>query len=158
MKGLQNFIQTHKKGCLIGGGTFLAILLIFFIIFFIMPAFSNNRYGDRLDGIEKHKIQNSQINEIKENIQNENGVTKVSYKNEGRIIRFIITTDGSVDYETAKGYTRFITDTISKKNQSYYDIEVILNSKEAKEGFPNAGYKHKTSKEFSWGNVGESSE
>ncbi len=158
MKGLQKFVHEHKKGCLIFGGGFLAILIVFFTIFFIVPAFGNNNYGDRLDGIEKHKITSSTVSDIKSDIKEFAGVTSVSYHIEGRILNFTIETDGSVSYDTAKAYVKPILDNISKKNQKYYDIQVFLTSKEDVDGLPNAGYKSKNSSDFSWGNVGETSE
>ena len=158
MKGLQKFIHTHKKGCLITGGIILALLIILFTIFFIAPALKNNNYGDRLQGIENHKVSQSTINTIKQKLKNENGVTKVTYNIEGRILNFTVETDGSIDYESAKAYTKDITDNISSKNKKYYDIQIFLTSKENKEGFPNAGYKSKSSEDFSWGNVGETNE
>lgn len=158
MKGLQEFIHEHKKGCLIFGGVFLAILIVFFTIYFVVPSFGNNNYGDRLDGIEKHKVSSTTISDIKSDIKEFDGVTSVSYHIEGRILNFTIETDGTVSYDDSKGYAKPILDKLSKKNQSYYDVQVFLTSKEDVDGLPNAGYKSKNSSDFSWGNVGESSE
>lgn len=154
MKGISKFINKHKKGCIIGFIVFIAIILIFFTIFFIIPAFGNNTYGDRLDGIEEHQISNSTVKEIEESLQNEDGVINVAYREEGRILNFTIMVENDLNLDTAKGYTKLITDSISKKNQKYYDIQVFFNTKEDSDVYPIAGYKHKTSDEFSWGNAG----
>ena len=158
MKGIKNFVNKHKKGCIIGLVIFIAVVLIFFTIFFIIPSFGGNTYGDRLDGIEEHEISNSVVNEIEDNIKKENGVTDVTYREEGRILNFTITLEASTNLDDAKGYANLITDSISKKNQKYYDIQVFLNTEEDSEVYPIAGYKHKTSDEFVWRNVGETSE
>lgn len=158
MKGIKKFVNSHKKGCIIGVSSFVAIVLIFFTIFFIVPSFGSNNYGDRLDGIEEHQISDSTVDEITENIKKEEGVSDVTYREEGRILNFTITVNKDLSLDKAKSYANLITDSISKKNQKYYDIQVFLNTKEDSDIYPIAGYKHKTADEFSWGNAGVSSE
>lgn len=158
MKGIQTFINSHKKGCTIGVIAFFLVLIIFFTIFFIIPSLGTNNYGNRLDGIEKHKISTSSIKEIKDSLNSEAGVTKVTYHNEGRILNFTITVNSDTKLDTAKEYAAKVLDGISKKNLKYYDVQVFLDSDSDSTIYPVAGYKHKTSDELIWGNVGGSSE
>lgn len=158
MEKFIKFIKAHKKGSIIGGIVLIFVILLIILLMFMFPAIGDNNYGDRLDGIEDHKIAKTTISEIKDSITSKDGVDKVSYHNEGRILNFIITLDGSVDLDTAKGYADLVVDGLEKSDLKYYDIQVYLDSKEEKEGFPDVGYRHKTAKDFSWGNVGESSE
>ena len=156
MKGMKEFIHNHKKGCMIGGGLFFGILLVFFIIFFVVPAFGDNNYGPRLDDEDKYKISSSTINDIKDTVGSKDGVTKVTYHKEGRILNFTIKLEDSVKLDTAKTYAKEVTDKISKKNLKYYDVQVFLDSKG--EDFPIIGYRAKGNDDFSWGNAGEQSE
>lgn len=158
MKKVTKFIKNNKKASIIGGIILIFVILLIILLMFMFPSISDNNYGDRLDDIESHKITESNISEIKEAILSKDGVSKVTYNKEGRILNFIITFDGTVDIDTAKGYADEVTDKISKKNLKYYDIQVYLDSKEEKDGFPNVGYRHKTAGDFSWGNAGEGSE
>ena len=147
---MKNFIKTHKKQCLIGGGIFLALFIIIIIWLFILPIFSNNKYGDRLKGIEKHKISSSTIEDIKSKIKENKAVDEVTYHNEGRILKFIIkVTDMKV--EDAKALGQPILDTIDDDDKSYYDIELLIDTIEENENYPIAGYKHKTEEEFNFG-------
>ena len=158
MKNIEKFISKHKKGCIIGLIAVVAIVIIFFIIFFIVPSFGNNNYGHRLDGIESHKISNSVVNDIKDNVESQEGVTKVTYHREGRILNFTINVEGSVAPDKAKEYANLVIDGISKKNLKYYDVQIYLDSDDNTKDYPTAGYKHKSSDSISWGNVGETSE
>lgn len=158
MKDMKKFINTHKKGCIIATIGLFALLLVFFTIFFIVPAFGNNNYGHRLDGIENYKITNSVVNDIKDNITSKDGVSKVTYHNEGRILNFTITVDSDTKLEDAKGYANLVIEGISKKNLKYYDVQIFLDTKDDSDIYPIAGYKHKTSDEIVWGNVGGKSE
>jgi len=98
------------------------------------------------------------LNKIKDGIEEKEGVTKVSYHNEGRILNFTIKVDGNTKLDTAKEYAEEVIKGISKKNLKYYDVQVFLDSDENTTDYPTAGYKNKNAKKLVWGNVGGSSE
>ena len=154
---MKNFIKKHKKACIIGG-ILILLFLIFFIVVFIAPLFSNNKYGDRLDGIEDNKVTKSMVNDVTDALSDNEGVTDVSYHNEGRILNFIVTISPDLSLDSAKTYANDVTDTLSKKIKNYYDIEVFFTTEEESDIYPVIGYHHKGAKEFSWSNVGERSE
>lgn len=141
--------KVNKKKALIIGGVIAIILFIAFIILFVFPAFNNNKFGDRLDGIDEHKISSSSINEMKDELQNQEGVEDVSFSDEGgRVLSFIITVDPNLDVETAKGYSSIVLDGISKKNKDYYDIQFSITTEEDSDVYPVIGYKSKNEKEM----------
>ena len=155
---MKKFIQTHKRQCIIGGIIFLVLFLVIIIWLFIVPVFSNNKYGDRLEGIEDHKISSSTIDDIENKIKENQMVSDVEYHNEGRILNFIITVSSEMNPEDAKKLGDIILDNISNKNKEYYDIQVLIDTDEENENYPIAGYKHKTEKAFDYGSEVESSE
>lgn len=155
---MKKFINEHKKQCLIGGIAFLAIFFIILIWLFVVPLFSNNKYGDRLEGIEDHKISNSIINDIEDTLKENEQVTNVTYHNEGRILNFVITVNNDMKPEDAKTLGDTILDKIKDKDKEYYDIQILIDTKEENASYPIAGYKHKTDKNFVYGKDGESSE
>ena len=154
---MKNFIKKHKKACIIGG-ILILLFLIFFIVVFIAPLFSSNKYGDRLDGMEDHKVTDNMVNKVEDALKDNEGVEDVNYHNEGRILNFIVTIDPNLALDTAKTYAEDVTDNLSKKIKEYYDIEVYFNTEEDSDIYPVIGYHHKGAKGFSWSNVGESSE
>ena len=145
---MKNFIKTHKKKCIIGGIIFLIVFLIIIIWLFIIPLFSNNKYGDRLDGIEEHKISSSTIDDIEDTLKENDKVINVDYHNEGRILNFDITVSNDMSQDDAKKLGEVILDKISNKNKKYYDISVSVDTKEDNENYPIIGYKHKTRDDF----------
>lgn len=152
MKNLLN-----KKGFKIGIISFIIIFLLIIVWLFIVPVFSNNKYGDRLKDIEKYPITNSTINKIKSSIKENDQVKSVTYHKEGRLLYFIIKV-GDLSVDDAKKLTDKVTENISSKNQKYYDIQVLIDGDN--DNYPISGYKSKNSKTFSFGNVnsGDSSE
>ena len=152
------FFNENKKQCIIGGIIFLAIFFIIIIWLFIVPVFSNNKYGDRLDGIEDHKISSSTIDEIENTLKENKQVSEVTYHNEGRILNFIITVSNDTKPEDAKALDDVILDKISDDDKGYYDIQILIDTEEENESYPIAGYKNKSSDDFVYGNEVESSE
>ena len=155
---MKKFISEHKKQCLIGGIIFLAIFFIIIIWLFIVPLFSNNKYGDRLDGIEDHKISSSTIDDIENTLKGNEQVSNVDYHNEGRILNFIITVSNDMSTDNAKKLGDTILDKISDDDKKYYDIQILIDTEEENDNYPIAGYKHRTEDNFVYGNEGGSSE
>ena len=99
---MKEFIKNHKKQCIIGAAAFLIIFFVIIIWLFIVPVFSNNKYGDRLEGIEDHKISSGVIDDIESTLKENQMVNDVEYHNEGRILNFIITVAPDMSKDDAK--------------------------------------------------------
>lgn len=155
---MKKFFNEHKKQCIIGGIIFLVIFFVVIIWLFIVPVFSNNKYGDRLDGIEDHKISSSTIDDIENTLKENKLVSEVTYHNEGRILNFIITVSAEMKIEDAKALDDVILDKISDENKEYYDIQVLIDTEEENDSYPIIGYKNKSKDDFVYGNEVESSE
>lgn len=155
---MNNFFKTHKKECMIGGIVFLIILFLILIWLFIVPLFSNNKYGDRLDGVEKHKISSDTVKDIESSLKEADKVTDVIYHNEGRILNFIITVSSDMNAEDAKKLGDTILDKISDGDKEYYDIQILIDTEDENDNYPIAGYKHKTEDNFTYGKGVENSE
>ncbi len=155
---MKDFFKTHKKQCMIGGIAFLVIFFLIIIWLFIIPVFSNNKYGDRLDGIDKHKISSDTVNDIESSLKGNDKVKDVTYNNEGRILNFIITVSNDMSADDAKKLGDTILDKISDDDKEYYDIQILIDTEEDNDNYPIAGYKHKTEDNFTYGNEVGSSE
>ena len=155
---MKKFYNEHKKQCIIGGLIFLVIFLATIIWLFIVPVFSNNKYGDRLNGIEDHKISSNTIDDIEKTIKENKQVSEVTYHNEGRILNFIITVSADMKTEDAKALDDIILDKISDDNKSYYEIQILIDTEEENNSYPIVGYKNKSKDDFVYGNEVVSSE
>lgn len=149
---MKKFIRTHKKQCLIGLSVFLIVLLVVMIWLFIIPLFSNNKYGDRLKDIDKHEISSSTISKIEKSLKENDKVSKVSYHDEGRVLNFVVTVDSSMSKDDAKKICDKIAENLKANDKKYYDIQVLIDSNEDSDDYPIVGYKNKNSDTFSYGN------
>ena len=155
---MKKFIKEHKKQCIIGGIIFLVLFFTIIIWLFIVPVFSNNKYGDRLKDIENHEISSSSIDKIENTLKENQQVKDVTYHNEGRILNFIITVSNEMTSDDAKKLCDTISENLSDDDKSYYDIQVLIDTEEENENYPIAGYKQKTEDKFEYGREGGNSE
>lgn len=155
MKLLNNLFKGHKIGCLVISGLVLGALLTFFIIVFIMPSLGENNYGHRLDDENKYKIESKVVDEIKDEISSKDGVNKVTYHKEGRVLNFTIKVENDVVLDTSKKLAEEIIGKIGEKNLEYYDVQIFLDADDS-DKYPIIGYRAKGKESsISWGNVGE---
>lgn len=143
------FIKTHKLESAIIS---IAILILIFIIVFAKIFFfsdSGNPYGDRLDGIEAHRINNDKLAKIETDLKKEKSVTNVDAFITGRIINIMIELKNDIDYEDSKKYGEEAVSNFNKKELSFYDVQIYLVSDNS-DKYPKIGYKGKKSKEIIW--------
>lgn len=155
MKKLNNLFKNHKIGCLAICGIFLGVLLTFFIMVFIMPSLGENNYGHRLDDESKYKIEKNTVDDIKSEISSKDGVNKVTYNKEGKILNFTIKVENDVVLDTSKKLAEEIISKIDKNSLKYYDVQIFLDADDS-DKYPIIGYRAKGEESsISWGNVGE---
>jgi len=135
--------------------TLILIAVIMFstilIIVFSNLSSGNNKYGNRLDGIEKYPITEEVINNIKSEISSLEKVESINYNLEGRLINFVIKVEDDLIVSEAKNYSEKILENFSDDIKSYYDIQILIDSNiDESENYPIVGYKHKTSDSLVW--------
>lgn len=148
-----DFLKKNKK-IVKWGGIVVAVLLVLFLIkVFIFPTMGKNLYGNRLDGIDKVRINNDSITKLKNDVKATDKVESMDYHLEGKIINLLIDMKAGVSADEAKEVANKTLEGFTKTQKEYYDIQVILTEAGNKEnGFPYFGYKNKTRDAFVWSN------
>jgi len=135
----------------------VVIILLFCSITFIIMWFSgtNDKYGDRLDGIKKVELNNGYLNDIVGFIKKDKTyVSKVSFDVEGKLLSLIVTVSDDTAVDEAKTIGNIVIENLTDKELKFYDIQLYIKDSSAKEesSYPIIGYKHKTSENFVWSN------
>lgn len=145
------FIKKNKKLCIIG-----TILLVFLILLFILLKlfsvdYSKSEYGDRLKGINDVKISSSTEKKLENEMKELSEVKDCNYRLQGRLIYINITFNDGVSIDTAREVSNKVLEYFDEDEKKYYDMELILtNENKDSEGYPEMGYKHKTSESIVW--------
>ncbi len=148
-----NFLKKNPKlawSILIG---IIALLVIFFIVIFILPMFGHNKYGNRLDGINKVKISSGTKNDMISVMEDSGKFDSVKFDLEGRIINIIAVAKEGVNKSDAKSAANGVISKLSSEQKEYYDIQIFL-TQDGMDGktYPYIGYKNKSSDKIVWTN------
>ncbi len=148
------FVEFIKKHCLLVIA--LTIILIVLIVGIVVAKnlfFSShgNAFGNRLDGIEEHRMTDEYLNQIKDGLEGLEQIVSVNNNIVGKRADFIIKVKSDVDVITAKGYADKILEYLPEDVKKFYDIQaMIINEDEENQNYPIIGYKHKTKTGFTF--------
>ncbi len=130
---------------------FALILFVLFKYFYVGDNVS--KYGDRLDGIEAHKIHKELEEEIKE-LYKDSKLNLKSIKSSGKIIYITFELSEVIKVEDAKNSVLKSLDKFSDDEKSYYDIQFIVTCDVEQSAetllYPIMGYKNSSSTEVIW--------
>lgn len=106
-------------------------------------------YGERLVG--KVEVKRETYDQLKEKLQSNEKVEKVSVRENGRSIYITVTVMKETSLEEAKAVTNGLTDLFTDSQKGYYDFQVFVRKEDASENnFPIIGNKHHNNSDFVW--------
>lgn len=136
--------------------TILAIVLFIGLVLvgvevknLLVPDEGKASYGERLDGIEDHKLSNDLFANIKSTLKENSAVLDVTNKVHGKIINLIITVSDNTSISDAKKIANSTISLFSNDELSFYSLQVyVVKQDEKLNNFPIIGYKDTGSKEL----------
>lgn len=139
---------------------FTILVILTFVVLVIAAAVVKNVffintgqpvYGNRLDGIEDVKIEDSQYDDLEKKLKENKIVTSVESNLDGKIINVIIIVKDDTSKKDAKKLGNIVVDNFDEKQLAFYDVQVFIKKADEKQDdFPIIGYKHHNKKGFSW--------
>ena len=132
------------------------ILLVGFLVFYLTIGQRGNKYGDRLDGIEKISFTKKDKNSYVDSLKNNENIKSASIDIQGRIIYVIVDFKDYVSLDDARNIVNDSLANLSDEVKGYYDINALITksdeqaNEEGKKEFPRSGYKRKTSGIIVW--------
>ncbi len=136
----------------------LGILLVCFLVLgfgfykYFYAGAGNNKYGDRLDDIDKYPLSKTLEDDIKSVFSDNSEVNKTTVNVEGKVIYINIDFGTSLKVSQAQDIAVKALDKIGEDNLKYYDIQFILtySGTEENENFPVFGSKSSSSLKVVW--------
>jgi len=134
----------------------IIIISLVAIIIGLVTMFYNedgDKYGNRLDGIEKFPISENISEEIK--TLYESGVESVNVDVKGKIIYVMIDVSAGVGKEDARGYAIKSLEKFSDEIKGYYDFQFMItckNNTEETTMYPMIASKHSGNSQVVWTN------
>jgi hypothetical protein len=114
----------------------------------------NDKYGNRLEGIEKYKITESRQKDFENNTANNEKIKSVDMMITGKIIYITMQVEQDVALVEAQSIAQKSLETFSEKEQSFYDFNITLkqSASEKSDGFIISGAKNKNGVGLVWNN------
>lgn len=129
---------------------FLALGFGFYKYFY--AGAGNNKYGDRLDDIDKYPLSDTLENDIKDTFKDDSEVNSVVVNVKGKVIYINIDFGKSIKVTQAQDIAVKSLDKIGENNLTYYDVHYILtySGSEENNNFPVFGSKSSSSLKVVW--------
>ena len=135
------------------------VILVFigcmFVLSYMKKVYWDNNneaiYGDRVEDVKNHVIDDKMINNIETSIEALEEVSSCTYDLEGRIINLTIVVKDDVTVKKAKSLDSSILKNFDNDQLSYYSIQVYFKKNDSSlDDFPIMGYKHYNDNDISW--------
>ncbi len=161
MKKIKRFYKEHRIFTILMSIVIVCLILIITILvqcFYVGNG--SNKYGDRLDGIEKVEISTSRQSDYEANLTNNQKVKKAELVITGKIVYITIQLQEKVDLVEAESIAQKSLEAFSDEEKSFYDFMFTLkeNSSSNTEGFIISGAKNKNSAKIVWNNNRDASQ
>lgn len=133
----------------------VTIAVIALVILILMLLIGKNLFSNvdnsRMTDNSKYKLSNNEKNSITDKLEEIDNVKSVEIYKNIKIIKIIINLSEDADFDKVKQICNESLNLFSKKNLSYFDIEVYVKSENKdSDVYPRIGYKHKLKEEFAW--------
>ena len=156
MKKIVNFFKEHRIFTMLMAIVVVCMVLIMTVLINVFGGFGDdaNKYGNRLEGIDKIEISEKKESDFENNIANNDKIKSVDLRVQGKIIYITMQVETGVVLEEAQGIAQKSLDEFSDEEKAFYDFQFMLkqNSTENSEGFIISGSKNANGTKLSWNN------
>ena len=104
----------------------ICLILIAFIVADYFLGSRKDKYGDRLEGIDKVKITDKQISDYEKKISSEESVKDCNINKSGKTIYINIKYNDGVTLDAAKEQASKTVELFEEKYLKYYDLHYII--------------------------------
>lgn len=157
MKRIKKFYREHRVFTILLAIIIVCLGIITTVLFQCFYVGNADKYGDRLEGIENHKISESKISDYEVNVTNDEKVKSTKVDIVGKIIYIKIVYNPGCSLEEAESIAAQSLEKFSDDEKSFYFFNFTLkqSKSESSDGFLISGAKHQNNATISWNNNNE---
>jgi len=148
MSGIKKAIKDNKYTTVVFC-LFLGFFLLAWVLYGIVMPSDKEKYGDRLKGIEKVEVTETNKSDLVTAVEKVSFVSSCKVHVSGKIINVIVEVKSGTKVKLAKTIKTTVLKNISDDKKDFYDIQLfIINQKSDTNGYPVIGYKNSSEKYF----------
>ena len=148
-KKIKNWANRNKGLAIIIALTIVLLLILLIIFLQMLIGGSSDKYGNRLDGIDKVKISNETF---KKEVTDTELTEDVSTRVQGKIVYTTITLKSDTSKDKAKEIASATLDNYSEDELKFYDFSFFLKWKGEEGDTVVTGNKHHSLDSITWTN------
>ena len=141
-KKLKSFYKNNRVYSILMIISIICIVAILVgVVLYFLGQTSKDKYGNRLEGIEKIEIKESKLNDIEKKITENELVKSTDAVIRGKLVYITITLNTGT-HADAESIAQSSLELFSEEEKAFYDIQYIVDNKDDKieENFPVMGY------------------
>ena len=141
-KKLKSFYKNNRVYSILMIISIICIVAILVgVVLYFLGQTSKDKYGNRLEGIEKVEIKESKLNDIEKKITENELVKSTDAIIRGKLVYITITLNTGT-HADAESIAQSSLDLFSEEEKPFYDIPYIVDNKDdvIEENFPVMGY------------------
>ena len=150
MEKIKKWINKNKGLAILLLLTIIFVIILLIIFIELLVGGSSNKYGNRLDGIDKVKISNETYESVKKEVEDTELVEKVETRLQGKIVYTTIELKDGITVEKAKEIATNTLDNYSEEELKYYDFSFFLKWKGEEKDTVITGNKHHNLDSITW--------
>lgn len=150
MEKIKKWINKNKGLAILLLLTIIFVIILLIIFIELLIGGSSNKYGNRLDGIDKVKISNETYESVKKEVEDTELVEKVETRLQGKIVYTTIELKDGITVEKAKEIASNTLDNYSEDELKYYDFSFFLKWKGEEKDTVITGNKHHNLDSITW--------
>lgn len=150
MEKIKKWINKNKGLAILLLLTIIFVIILLIIFIELLIGGSSNKYGNRLDGIDKVKISNETYESVKKEVEDTELVEKVETRLQGKIVYTTIELKDGITVEKAKEIAVNTLDNYSEDELKYYDFSFFLKWKGEEKDTIITGNKHHNLDSITW--------
>lgn len=150
MEKIKKWINKNKGLAILLLLTIIFVIILLIIFIELLVGGSSNKYGNRLDGIDKVKISNETYESVKKEVEDTELVEKVETRLQGKIVYTTIELKDGITVEKAKEIAVNTLDNYSEDELKYYDFSFFLKWKGEEKDTVITGNKHHNLDSITW--------
>ena len=151
-KKIKSWANKNKGFAIIIALGFILFLILLIIFFQMLIGGSSDKYGNRLDGIDKVKISNETFEGVKKEVTDTELTEDVSTRVQGKIVYTTITLKSDTSKDKAKEIASATLDNYSEDELKFYDFSFFLKWKGEEGDTVVTGNKHHSLDSITWTN------
>lgn len=141
-KKLKSFYKNNRVYSILMIISIICIVAILVgVVLYFLGQTSKDKYGNRLEGIEKIEIKESKLNDIEKKITENELVKSTDAVIRGKLVYITITLNTGT-HADAESIAQSSLELFSEEEKAFYDIQYIVDNEDesTEENFPVMGY------------------